>query len=563
MKSFAVIFLMLACGAPLDAQVTAQATRAKTSASSSVTSQSASVQFTDITNAAGIKWTIAKLASDTSYFIETMGGGGGFLDYDNDGFLDIYFVNYTRVRQPGSTAAPRDALYRNNRDGTFTDVTDKAGINNAGKMGMGFAAADYDADGWTDFYVTAYNSSRLYRNQGNGTFTDVTAKAKVGNQRWGTSAAFFDYDADGWLDLYVCNYLDYKVTDTANCTYVGKRAFCEPEVMTGSASVLYRNNRDGTFSDVKAKTRVGNPIGKGLGVIAADFNNDGRLDIFQANDGAPNFLFTNNGDGTFTDTALEAGVAYDAGGNPTGAMGVDSEDINRDGFLDIFVTNFTHQQNYYFENNGDGTFTDRAASNGLGRISYLMSGFGTRFLDYNNDGLVDLFVLNGHPLDTIGERYNNVTYEEPPFLFENTGAGFREVAAQHGAALSKTYPGRGLATGDIDNDGDTDLLLLSVGAPPALLRNDGGNRNSWLGIKLTGAHPNRDATGARVTLSYGNTDHSKTLPGGTSYCTASDARLLFGLGKQRVIEKLEVRWLSGKKTVLKSIAANRYLTVKE
>lgn len=520
------------------------------------------VEFVDVTSAAGIKWGIKQLAPGIKYLIETMGGGGGLIDYNNDGLLDIYLVCYSQTPQPDPNIKLKDVLYRNNGDGTFTDVTAQAGINNS-MLGMGLAVGDYNNDGFADMYVTGYGQSKLYRNNGNGTFTDVTERAAVNNRLWGTSAAFFDYDADGYLDLFVCNYLSFDPEGRVACDFFDGRPYCYLSRFKGSPGVLYHNNRDGTFTDVSAKAGISSQLGKGLGVIAFDYNNDGRMDIFVANDASPNFLFRNNGDGTFSEVALEADCALDPNGQPRGAMGVDAEDLDDDGYQDLFVTNFSQQPNSFWHNNGDGTFNETTYELNLGKVSVPMSGFGTRFFDYNNNGLVDLFVLNGHPFEPIQKVFPETTYAEPPFLFENTGKSFREVAATHGAALRKFYLGRGLALGDIDNDGDSDLLLMNAGEPPRLLRNDGGNRNHWLGIKLVGTKSNRDGIGAKVTVKAGALRHTKQLLGGTSYCSASDLRLLFGLNEAGKVDEVEVRWPSGKVTTLKDVAVNRYLTIKE
>jgi hypothetical protein len=327
--------------------------------------------------------------------------------------------------------------------------------------------------------------------------------------------------------------------------------------------VLYRNNRDGTFTDVSAKAGINAHAAKGLGVVAFDYDNDGRADIFQANDSDPNFLFRNNGDGTFKEVALEAECALDPNGAVRGGMGVDAEDLDGDGYQDLFVTNFSQQTNAFWHNNGDGTFDETTYALGLGKVSLPLSGFGTRFFDYNDDGLTDLFVLNGHPFEPIQKIFPETTYAEPPFLFENTGRGFRDVAAEHGDALKKSYLGRGLAVGDVDNDGDADLLLLNAGEPPVLLKNEGGNRNHWLGIKLSGTKSNRDGVGAKVTLKVGAVRRTKYLLGGASYFSTSDRRLLFGLGDARKIEEVEVRWPSGALTTLKDLDADRYINVKE
>ncbi|MCU1267822.1 MAG: hypothetical protein JWM21_4140 [Acidobacteria bacterium] len=519
------------------------------------------IQFVDITNTAGIKWNLKTLAHGSKYLIETMGGGGGFVDYNGDGLLDIYLICYSQTPQPAGASKLRDALYRNNGDGTFTDVTESAGIANS-MLGMGLAVGDYNNDGWPDLYITGYGASKLYRNNGKGTFTEVSAQAGVNNTLWGTSAAFFDYDNDGYLDLFVCNYLTYD-EKTLPCTFFEDKPYCLIKNFKGSASKLFHNNRDGTFSDVSEKTRIAKSKGKGLGVIALDYDNDGRLDIFQANDAAANFLYHNNGDGTFSELALEAGVALDPNGNARGGMGVDAEDLDGDGYPEMFVANFSGETNALFHNDRDGVFTEVTNKLGLGTISIPLSGFGSRFFDYNNDGLSDLFVHNGHPFEPINKFFPETTYRERPFLFENTGQGFVNVAAAHGAALQKSYAGRGLAIGDFDNDGDVDLLLMNVGEPPALLRNDGGNRNHWLGIKLIGAKSNRDGVGAKVTVTAGALRRVKQRLGGTSYCSASDPRLLFGLGANTKVTEVEVRWPSGQLTTMKNVQANQYLTIKE
>jgi hypothetical protein len=522
---------------------------------------STQIQFVDVTSAAGITWNLKALAPGAKYLIETMGGGGGFIDYNGDGRLDIYLVCYSQTPQPPGAAKLRDILYRNNGDGTFTDVTDSAGISNS-MRGTGLAVGDYNNDGWPDMYVTGYGASKLCRNNGNGTFTDVTGRAGVDNNLWGTSSAFFDYDNDGYLDLYVCNYLTY---DEANlpCTLYDGKPYCLIQNFKGSSSKLFHNNRDGTFTDVSEKARIANPRGKGLGVVALDYDNDGRIDVFQANDAAANFLYHNNGDGTFSEVALEAGVAFDPNGNARGGMGVDAEDLDGDGYLEIFVANFSGQTNALFHNERDGIFTETTNKLGLGTVSIPMSGFGTRFLDYNNDGLVDLFVHNGHPFEPINKIFPETTFTEPPFLFENTGKGFREVAAEHGVSLKKFYSGRGLAIGDFDNDGDLDLLLINVGEPPVLLRNDGGNRTHWLGIKLVGTKSNRDGIGATIIVTVQGRRRTTQRLGGGSYCSASDPRVSFGLGAIAKIDEIEVRWPSGRISTLKNINANQYLTIKE
>jgi hypothetical protein len=519
------------------------------------------IEFVDITARAGIKWNLKALAPGPRYLIETMGGGGGFVDYNGDGLLDIYLICYSQTPQPAGTGKLQDILYRNNGDGTFSDVTESAGIANS-MLGMGLAVGDYDNDGWPDLYITGYGASKLYRNSGKGTFTDVTSHAGVNNGLWGTSAAFLDYDNDSYLDLFVCNYLTFDEKNLP-CTFYEGKPYCLIKNFKGSTSRLFHNNGDGTFSDVSDKAGIANSLGKGLGVIALDFDNDGRLDIFQANDAAANFLYHNGGDGTFTEVALEAGVAFDVNGSARGGMGVDAEDLDGDGYPEIFVANFSGETNALFHNDKQGLFTEITNKLGLGTISLPMSGFGARFFDYNNDGLSDLFVLNGHPFEPINKIFPETTYLERPFLFENTGKEFREVAGEHGEALKKLHAGRGLAVGDIDNDGDSDLLLMNAGEAPVLLRNEGGNQNSWLGINLAGTKSNRDGVGARITVTMGGKSKTRQRMGGTSYCSASDPRLLFGLGSIRRVDEIEVTWPSGAISIIKNVRANQYLTIKE
>jgi hypothetical protein len=522
---------------------------------------SAPIEFVDITASTGIKWNLKTLAPGARYLIETMGGGGGFVDYNGDGLLDIYLVCYSQTPQPAGAGKLQDVLYRNDGDGTFTDVTASAGIANS-MLGMGLAVGDYDNDGWPDLYITGYGASKLYRNSGKGTFTDVTSHAGVNNRLWGTSAAFFDYDYDSYPDLFVCNYLTYDEKNLP-CTLYDGKPYCLIKNFKGSASRLFHNNRDGTFTDVSDKAGVANPKGKGLGVVALDYDNDGRLDIFQANDAAANFLYHNNSDGTFSEVALEAGVAFDPNGSARGGMGVDAEDLDGDGYLELFVANFSGETNALFHNDRQGLFTEVTNKWGLGSISLPLSGFGSRFFDYNNDGQVDLFVLNGHPFEPINKILPDTTYRELPFLFENAGKEFRDVASSHGAALKKFYAGRGLAVGDIDNDGDSDLLLMNVGEPPVLLRNDGGNRNHWVGVNLIGTRSNRDAVGASVTVTAGARHRRKQRLGGGSYCSASDPRLLFGLGADAMVAEIQVNWPSGQISTLKNVRANQYVTIKE
>jgi hypothetical protein len=518
--------------------------------------------FTDVTDAAGIRWGITRMALRGWNLVETMGGGGGFVDYDGDGRLDLYLVSYSR--EPQADGRPvGDALLRNNGDGTFTDVTVRAGIGGA-MRGMGLAVGDYDADGRPDLYVSGYAAHRLWRNQGDGTFADATERALPGPPpRWGTGAVFFDSDADGRLDLYVASYLDFDPDGKLPCDLIDERPFCSIDRFRGSSGILYRNAGNGTFTDATARAGLRRPGAKGMAVVAADLDGDGDVDLFQANDTAPNDLYLSRGDGTFENVALEAEVAYDPTGHALGAMGVDVDEAEGEGRLDLFVTNFTNQANQLFRGSATGAYRDVAAQAGLAAPSLPLSGFGARFLDYDNDGRVDLMVANGHPFAPVARVWPGVTYAERPQLFENAGAGYVEVAARRGEALARPYVGRGLATGDYDDDGDADVLLLCVGEPPRLLRNDGGERASWIGVALVAARAGRDVVGARVTVTAGGRARSKVRAGGTSYLSASDPRLLFGLGAAAGVDEIEVRWPGGGVERFGPRPARRYVTLTE
>jgi hypothetical protein len=522
------------------------------------------VVFTDATAAAKITWRHENLATPEKYLIEAMGGGGAFLDYDRDGWIDIYLVNSgpTPYNKPKSPI--RNALYRNNRDGTFADVTEKTGLAGGG-YGQGVAAGDYDNDGYPDIYVTNYGKNFLYRNNCDGTFTDVTDRAGVGDSRWGTSAAFFDYDNDGRLDLFVCNYLDWDFSKNIFCgeSRPGYRSYCHPNNFKGIRNTLYRNNGDGTFTDVTKRAGIESGEGKALGVVCADINNDGWLDVFVANDAVRNFLFINNRDGTFTEDALLAEVAYGMNGKPQSGMGCDFGDTDGDGMPELVVTNIDLEPNNVFHNNGDGTFNDVTPAVGLGQVALLSSGFGVRFADYDNDGDLDLVVANGHPLDNIHLFRDGVTWAERPFVHDNAGGKFLDVSNERGEAMKRQYSARGLAMGDYDNDGDSDFLLVQNGGAPALLRNDGGNQNNWIGLHLVGTKSNRDAVGARVTVASGNQKIIRQVVGGASYCSAHDLRVLVGIGQQKRVDSVEVRWPSGAVERLSDVAINRYTTVKE
>ena len=489
-----------------------------------------SIHFTDVTDIAGIRFTHANGATGEFHLPETLGAGGAFLDYDNDGYLDLYLVN----------SATPSVLFRNKGDGTFTDVTESAEVDNQGSYGHGVACGDYDNDGYVDIYVTNFDANRLYHNDGDGTFTDVTAQAGVGDTRWSSSATFFDYDNDGYLDLYVVNYVNYTLDasapicleDPAFGATEKVRGYCHPKHFEGAPDRLYRNNGDGTFTDATDATNIRDPggmfLGKGLGVVAADFDADGNPDIYVANDDTPNYLFYNKGDGTFAEIAILTGCAYSADGVAQAGMGVDAGDYNGDGFLDLFVTNFSYETNTLYRNNGDGTFTDVSYKARLGEESYLFLGFGTGFFDPDNDGYLDIFIANGHIFPHVERTTDVLSYKQPNQLFWNqSNSTFIEMQFEGQHAVS-----RGTLFGDYDNDGDTDLLVTQLNDKVTLLRNENRTSNNWLRLKLIGTRSNRDGIGARVTLTLGTESQTREVHQGYSYLSSNDPRLLFGLGER-------------------------------
>lgn len=520
------------------------------------------VQFADVTKSAGIDWTHENGATAEKYLIETMGGGGAFLDFDRDGWMDIYLVNSGFHERSGRQGTGRNALYRNRGDGTFEDVTIKAGVAGKG-YGNGVAVDDYDNDGWPDIYVTNFGPNILYRNRGDGTFEDVTERAGVAVGQWSTSAAFFDMDNDGVLDLFVCIYLDWDYDKNIYCggKQQGYRTYCHPNYFNAISNVLFKNKGDGTFTDVTLQAGV-DARGKGLGVVTGDVDRDGFQDIYVANDAVANFLFRNQGDGTFEETGLISGVAYGVAARPESGMGTDFGDFNGDGRMDLIVTNIDQEMNNLYMNLGDGFFSDVTIANGLGTVALLYSGFGVRFLDYDNDGDLDLMVLNGHVVDNIELYRSGVEFAEPPLLLQNLGHGFINAGAGSGEIWKRKIVGRALAAGDYDNDGDIDLLFVNNGHPPVLLRNDGGNGNSWLGLHLVGTQSNQSAVGAIVTVTTDRGTIVRERHGGGSYQAAHDPRLLVGLGAHKV-RAVEIRWPSGITQRLGPPALKTYHLIRE
>ena len=519
-------------------------------------------QFVDVTAEAGITFKHVNGASDRKFYLETMGSGAAFLDYDNDGDLDLYIVNGAPLPGFETAASPTNLLYQNKGDGTFTDVTTTAGVGDTG-YGMGCIAADYDNDGDIDLYVTNFGTNLLYQNNGDGTFTDATAHAGVGNgQKWSSSCAFVDYDHDGNLDLYVVNYLDYDIgKDRDWHDPRGRRIYSNPQVYAGISDTLYRNSGDGIFTDVTRQAGVYNSDGKGLGVTCGDYDNDGRIDIYVANDTTPNFLYRNVGGGRFIDIAPLAGAAYNEHGVAEGGMGVDFGDYNNDGALDIFVTNFSNETNTLYHNTGDGALIDFTNIAGLGEASFLKLAFGTKFFDANNDGASDLFVANGHLYPTESDA---LEYAQTDQLFINAGEGiFVDLSEESGEYFSTKRVGRGAAFGDYDNDGDTDIFVVNLNQEGVLLRNEGGNEHNWLMIKTVGVKSNHDGIGTRVEVVTRSHSQMKEVRAGSSYLSGHDLRLLFGLGTETKAATVRITWPSGTEQIFTDVEANQLLIITE
>ena len=523
----------------------------------------ASVQFTDITSAAGITFKHA-LSPEKKYIAESMSGGVALFDYDNDGYLDIFFVNSLTVDLVKANKKTRSALYHNNHNGTFSDVTDKAGVGDVG-WGMGCAVGDFNNDGFDDLYVTSIGPDHLFKNNGNGTFTDVAQKAGVSDPRFSTGAAFLDYDNDGKLDLFVTNYVDFDINhlptfgEGPTCQFKGVPVQCGPRGLRGAGDSLFHNNGDGTFTDVSKTAGVADSRGYyGLGVIASDFDGDGWVDIFVANDSTPNFLYHNNGNGTFSEIGFESGTALDKNGNEQGCMGVTLGDYDHDGLLDLFITNFDDEYNILYHNAGRGSFVDVSYEAGVATISLPYVGWGTKFFDYDNDGWLDLFVANGHAYP---QRDH---YRQRKLLHRNNHDGtFSEVAAQLGSALMEDRASRGAAFGDIDNDGDVDIVVNDLDGLPQLLRNDGGNKNNWILLNLIGTKGNRDGIGAKVKVVSGDLVQVDEVRSGGSYISQNDLRLHFGLEKRTAVDQIQVRWPSGAVDTLTNVPVNKIVTIKE
>lgn len=529
--------------------------------------------FADVTSSSRVQFVNHNSATPDKYLIESMTGGAAIFDYDNDGWPDIFLVNGARLHggqkdgEPLDKSAPEywNRLYRNNHDGTFTDVTAKAGVRGTG-YGMGVAVGDFDNDGFEDFLVTNYGSVILYHNNGDGTFTDVTAKAGLKTEGWMSSAGFFDYDNDGKLDLFICRYVVWDFSKNIYCgsRAEGGRSYCHPDMFKPVSNYLFHNNGDGTFTDVSEKSDIASSLGKGLGVAFADFNGDGRMDITVANDSMQQFLFINNGDGTFTESAVAAGTGYTDDGKVFAGMGTDAADVDDDGRPDIVTTALSNETYAYFHNIGKGMFNYDTNVTRLGEITKLFGGWGMRILDYDNDGHKDLFFADSHVMDNIQKVQPHLEYRQRLLLLKQVGGKFVDVSAESGEVFAEKWASRGAAFGDLDNDGDIDVVVNTCNGPAHVLRNDGGNRNNWIGLNLRGTRSNRDGIGAEVKLiSESGKMQYGMVTTTASYQSAQDKRLYFGIGQEKVIRKIEIAWPSGAKQVVANPPVRKIVTITE
>jgi len=527
-------------------------------------SPSGEIRFEDVTSSRGIDFVHYNAATEEKYMVETMGSGGGFFDFDLDSDLDVYLVNGAPLPGAAKTSEPpRNALYRND-GGRFEDVTEKAGVAGKG-FGMGMSAGDVDNDGDLDLYVTNFGPNIFYRNRGDGTFEDGTKEAGLEAGGWSTSAAFADYDADGNLDLYVARYVDFALDNHKFCGNLAKniKAYCHPDVYDPVSGILFRGRGDGTFEDVTREAGVYvEDEGKGLGVVWGDYDNDADVDLYVANDSMRSFLFRNEGRGRFTDVTLLSGVGYSEDGKTQAGMGTDMGDYDGDGFLDITKTNLDFEYNSMYRGGALGIFSDESYESGVAEVSLNFVGFGTFFFDFDNDGLLDVFVANGHIIDNIHLFNSASTYREPNFLFENQGGGvFREIGASVGDALSRENVARGAAPGDFDSDGDLDILVTRCGEGALLLENQGGSRMASLSVALVARTSNRDALGARATLRSGQAVAIREVKSGLSYLSQGSLELHFGLGSRREVDVLEIRWPGGETEIVERPGPGRIVVL--
>ncbi len=524
----------------------------------------APARFVDVTEAAGIRFNHVNGASGKKYLPETMGSGCAFLDFDSDGDQDIILVNSTSWPGAPTGRSPTPALYRNKGNGTFEDVTKGSGFDR-NLYGMGVATSDYDADGDPDVYLTALGPNVLLRNEGGGKFTDVTVAAGVGDAGFGSSATWLDYDKDSDLDLFLLNYVQWSRETDIYCSLDGKtKSYCTPESYNGASPVLYRNDGKGKFADVTREAGLHNPRGKGLGVAVFDFDEDGNLDLAVSNDTQPNNLYKSNGNGTFTDVGVLAGIAFSESGVARGAMGIDAGDYDGSGRQSLVIGNFSNEMISLYHNEGRGFFIDAAPVSEVGRASLLTLAFGAFFFDFDLDGLLDIFLANGHVENDIQTVQQRVTYAQPPHLFRNLGQSrFRDVAKEVGPELGRPVVARGAAHGDIDGDGDLDLLVTTNGGRAYLYRNDLQTPASWVGFRLRGTSSNRDGIGARIRVTAGGKTQTSMVKSSTGYLSQSQLPVVFGLGKLSAVEKVEILWPSGKTQTVSNPAPGRIHVVEE
>jgi len=527
------------------------------------------VSFTDVTKDTRITFSHV-WSTDKKYILESMSGGVALFDFDNDGLLDVYLVNSPTVATAGDARSARSELWRNLGNGTFANVTEKAGVGYPG-WGMGVVSADFDNDGWADLYVTCYGPNRLYRNNHDGTFSEVAEQAGVADPRWSTGAAFADYDGDGWLDLFVANYIDVRLDALPEfgkgkfCEFHGVPVQCGPRGLTGAGDSLYRNRGDGTFEDVSIKAGVADAAGRfGMGAVWSDLDGDGRPDLYVANDAGPNYLYKNNGDGTFRDVALQAGAALSEDGTEQGSMGIAIGDYDHSGGWSLLVTNFGDEYNALYKHIQAFQFADVSFASQTAKPSLPLVGWGTHFFDYDNDGWLDLFVVNGHVYPQVERAGLATSYAQPKLLFHNTHNGtFTDVTSTSGAALKQPAVSRGSAAGDLDNDGDLDIVINNLDGAPTVLRNDGGNRQNFLLVDLEGRTSNRGAVGATVSVRAGDLVQRAERRSGDSYLSHSDSRLHFGVGTRTAVDSIEVRWPNGTVQRFSEIPANTFVTIVE
>jgi len=531
------------------------------------------IRFENIVDQLNIRFKYEASATSQKYLPETMGSGVALFDYDNDGRLDIFVVNGAHIDDPMPKGAmpakdsPKywNRLFHQRKDGTFEDVTEKAGLAGIG-YGMGVAVGDYDNDGYDDLYVTSFGGNHLYHNNGNGTFTDVTETAGVGGSGWSTSAAFFDYDNDGKLDLVVARYMDWNFDKNIYCgeKREGYRQYCKPDLFNGASLILYHNDGHGHFTDVTEKAGLGSTEGRGLGIAIADFDHDGYIDLFVANDSSRQSLYRNKGDGTFEDVSVQTGVAVDGEGKTYAGMGVDFADYDNDGWPDLVITNLASQKYAVYQNLGDGTFDYSSYATGIGGMTLLHSGWGMRLADFDNDGRKDLLIGQAHVMDNIELNFPHLRYKESPLIARNTGKGFEDVSASAGEVFQQRFVARGMAVGDIDNDGRLDAVINSHDGGLFVLHNVSKNTNHWLTLKLEGRTSNRDGIGAQIKLtSSSGAAQYVTVSTTGSYLSASDKRAHFGLGNDTAVKSIEIRWPSGTVQILENVRANQILNVTE